>query len=120
MTFKPTEIAAALGALALLAGASPALAWEARTVTQETVVAAPVAEVWTDWSTLEGLRNVFVTPTPLQGKVEPRPGGAYQLLFVPDNAPGSQGTEGAQVTAVQAERMIAFTWPNPPTLPMSW
>lgn len=50
-------------------------------------------------------------------KVDPRPGGAYEIFFSPTSPAGLRGGEGCQVLAVQLKKMFAFTWTAPPSIP---
>jgi len=84
-----------------------------RAIVGEVVVPAPVAEVWQAWTTDEGAESFFAP----RCHVEPRPGGAYEILFDPDAEPGSRGAEGMRVMAVHPPHMLAFTWNAPPSLP---
>jgi uncharacterized protein YndB with AHSA1/START domain len=84
-----------------------------RAIRGEVVVPAPVAEVWEAWTTPEGAQSFFAP----RCNVDLRPGGAYEMFFVPDAEPGSRGGEGNVVLAVQPPRMLSFTWNAPPSLP---
>lgn len=84
-----------------------------RVIRSDVMVPAPVHEVWQAWATVEGAESFFAP----RCRIELRPGGAYEMLFVPDAAPGSRGGEGNVVLAVQPERMLSFTWNAPPSLP---
>jgi uncharacterized protein YndB with AHSA1/START domain len=84
-----------------------------RIIAAEVVVAAPIEKVWESWTTSAGAQT-FLAP---RCRVEARPGGAYEMLFLPDAPAGEQGSEGMIVLAVQTPRMLAFTWNAPPHLP---
>ena len=84
-----------------------------RVITCEVVVLAPIAEVWRAWTTEEGAKNFFAPGA----NIELKPGGAYEMLFDLSLEPGKQGGEGMMVLALQAPRMLAFTWNAPPHLP---
>lgn len=88
---------------------------EARQVVKEATVNAPSAVVWRHWTTLEGLRTLFTPPKPpLQGNVQLRPNGPYELYFLMDNPEGMRGGEESRIIAYQDERMLSFTWKNTP------
>lgn len=88
---------------------------EARQVVHEVTVNASSATVWNHWTTLAGLQTLFVPATaPLQGKVELRPNGPYELYFLMDNPEGMRGGEESRVIAYQEGRMLSFTWKNTP------
>ena len=44
-------------------------------------------------------------------------GGRFELLFDTEQEPGLQGSEGCQILAFTPDRMLAFTWNSPPSLP---
>lgn len=83
-----------------------------RHILAEIDVEAPIERVWEAWTTAAGARTFFAPAT----RVEARPGGAYEMLFDPDAAPGSRGSEGAVILALQPPRMLSFTWNAPPEL----
>jgi uncharacterized protein YndB with AHSA1/START domain len=96
-----------------LAIACPAtVAGDERALVFETVVAAPVAEVWRSWTTVEGVRG-FMAP---EANIELEPGGAYEIFFEPQAAVGDRGGEGNRVLAVDPPRMLSFSWNAPPHL----
>ncbi len=76
-------------------------------------VPASVSEVWGAWTTEKGTRTFFAPA----GKIQLKPGGAYEMYFNQDAAPGEQGSEGMIFLAVQPETMLSFTWNAPPSLP---
>jgi uncharacterized protein YndB with AHSA1/START domain len=101
-------------ALGLLAGGT-AQAREARQVVHEVTVHASSEVLWNHWTTLHGLQTLFVPPEPpLQGKVELRPNGPYELYFLMDNPEGLRGGEDSRIIAYQDRRMLSFTWRNTP------
>lgn len=105
-----------IGAVALgLTVASDAHAREARQVIHEVTVNASSEVLWDHWTTLSGLQTLFVPPNPpLQGKVELRPNGPYELYFLMDNPEGLRGGEDSRIIAYQDRRMLSFTWRNTP------
>ena len=76
-------------------------------------VAAPVAEVWKCWTTKEGLLSFFA----LEVRLEPKVGGAFEMLFLSDAPEGSKGSEGCKILAMEEPGKLAFSWNFPPTLP---
>jgi uncharacterized protein YndB with AHSA1/START domain len=92
--------------------ASGAMAGERR-LFKEVDVKAPVEEVWTAWTTRAGIESFFAP----EALVEARPGGAFFVHFNPYAPPGLKGADDMRVLAVQAPRMISFTWNAPPHLP---
>lgn len=73
---------------------------------------APIEEVWHAWATQEGALTFFAP----ECKVDPRPGGAYEMYFDLDAPAGSRGGEGLVILAMQAPAMLSFTWNAPPEL----
>lgn len=75
---------------------------------------APVAEVWKAWTTTEGIESFFA---PKAAKVEPWPGGAFELWFGVTLPEGSRGSEGCKVHSVKPMEQFVFEWNAPPTIP---
>jgi uncharacterized protein YndB with AHSA1/START domain len=73
-------------------------------------VAAPPPEVYRLWTTSEGLSAFLDAPA----TVEARPGGRFEVEFLPGAAPGERGSEGCRVLALEPERLLVFTWNSPP------
>jgi uncharacterized protein YndB with AHSA1/START domain len=82
-------------------------------IEHEVVVEATSAQVWTAWTTKEGVEAFFAP----QAKVELRIGGAYELYFAPDASEGLRGSEGCTILAYLPREMLAFTWNAPPSIP---
>jgi uncharacterized protein YndB with AHSA1/START domain len=78
------------------------------------VINAPVADVWKAWTTTDGIESFFA---PKAVKVEPWPGGAFELWFGVDMPEGSRGTEGCKVHSVKPMEQFVFQWNAPPTIP---
>ena len=79
------------------------------------VIAAPVADVWKAWTTPEGIESFFARKA---ARVDARPGGAFELWFVPDAPEGSRGSEGCLFHSVTPMQQLVFEWNSPPTLPV--
>ena len=75
---------------------------------------APVADVWKAWTTTEGIESFFA---PKAAKVEPWPGGAFELWFGVEMPEGSRGSEGCKVHSVKPMEQFVFEWNAPPTIP---
>jgi uncharacterized protein YndB with AHSA1/START domain len=75
---------------------------------------APVVEVWKAWTTPEGIESFFA---PKAAKVEPRPGGAFELWFGVDLPEGTRGSEGCKFHSVRPMEQLVFEWNAPPTIP---
>lgn len=85
----------------------------ARQVRAEIIVSAPAADVWTDWTTSEGVTGFLETPA----AIEPRLGGKYEIYFVPGAPEGQRGSEGCTVLSWLPRRMLSFSWNAPPMYP---
>ena len=79
------------------------------------VINAPVADVWKAWTTAEGIESFFA---PKAAKVEPWPGGAFELWFGVTFPEGSRGSEGCKVHSVKPMEQLVFEWNAPPTIPV--
>ena len=78
------------------------------------IINAPVADVWQDWTTAAGIESFFA---PKAARVEPVPGGAFELWFGVNNAEGSRGSEGCLVHSVKPMEQLVVEWNAPPDLP---
>lgn len=79
-----------------------------RTVQLEVTVDCPAAEVYRLWTTAEGVKSFFAP----DARIDARPGGRYEIVFVPDRDPEgrSHGTAGARVLKLDPDREVAFEW----------
>jgi uncharacterized protein YndB with AHSA1/START domain len=84
-----------------------------RSIDKETVVAASVDDVWTAWTTREGIIGFFAP----DAQIDPRVGGAFHIYFNPLGAPGSKGADDMRFMALQPKTMLSFDWNAPPHLP---
>lgn len=84
-----------------------------RVLQKSVVVAAPRAEVWSAWTTHDGLKSFLGA----ENRIELRPGGPYEIYFSMDAPPGSRGAEGCTVLSFLPEQMLSFTWNAPPSIP---
>ncbi|MGC9343957.1 MAG: SRPBCC family protein [Bacteroidales bacterium] len=76
-------------------------------------VKCSIDTVWWKWTSHEGLKTFLGA----DNKVEQKPGGAYEIYFLPDNPPGQKGGEGNTVLSYLPKIMISFTWNAPPQFP---
>ncbi len=98
-------------AAAAAATAPPApLAQELGPIELEVVVPAARAEVWKAWTTNEGAQSFFAPKT----NIELRPGGAYEILFMPEKPKGERGAEDLKVLSYLPLEMLSFEWNAPP------
>ncbi|PIW32025.1 MAG: hypothetical protein COW29_00195 [Rhodobacterales bacterium CG15_BIG_FIL_POST_REV_8_21_14_020_59_13] len=73
---------------------------------------ASPAEIWALWTTEEGL--TFFAPA---SNIDLRPGGEYEVYFLPDAPDGQRGSEGTTVLGFQENRMLTISWALPPYMP---
>lgn len=83
-----------------------------RVIRAEIVVPASEDEVWRAWTTPQGITSFFAPDCHVELRVD----GPYEIYFDPQASPGLRGAEGARILAIQAQRMVAFTWNAPPHL----
>ena len=100
--------------LALLFACSTAAQSLAPDIVVVKTINAPVADVWKAWTTAEGIESFFA---PKAAKVEPWPGGAFELWFGVEMPEGSRGSEGCKVHSVKPMEQFVFEWNAPPTIP---
>ena len=60
-----------------------------RALDKEVLVAALLDQVWSAWTTREGIVSFFAP----DAKVEPRVGGAFQIYIDPGAEPGMKGAD---------------------------
>jgi uncharacterized protein YndB with AHSA1/START domain len=101
----------ALILLALLL-ALPLCAAERR-IDLDVVVAAPVDEAWTAWTTVDGVKSFFAAGA----NIDPRPDGAYEIYFDPTKPEGQRGADGMRILVFEPKSRLAFTWNAPEKFP---
>jgi len=74
---------------------------------------AAVDKVWKILTTEEGLKSFFSSHV----KVEPYPGGCFEILFDMEAPVGSRGSEGMIILAMEENQLLSFTWNSSPILP---
>ena len=99
---------------ALLVACSAAAQSLAPDIVVVKTINAPVADVWKAWTTTAGIEGFFA---PKAAKVEPWPGGAFELWFGVDLPEGSRGSENCKVHSVKPMEQLVFEWNAPPTIP---
>ena len=87
---------------------------ESKVLKKDAIVAASPQQVWKAWTTREGVQGFFAPDARIELKV----GGAYEILFDPDQPKGKQGSEGCKLVEVVPERRLSFSWSFPPHLPI--
>ena len=84
-----------------------------RAIDKEIVVSATLDQAWEAWTTREGITSFFAP----DARIEPRPGGAFQIYINPLAEPGMKGADNMRFMALQPKKMISFDWNAPPHLP---
>lgn len=82
-------------------------------IIKSAVVSMTVKEVWSKWTTHEGLLSFFGK----DNNVELKLGGAFEIYFLTDNPYGLRGSEGCKVLSYLPEKMLSFSWNAPPVFP---
>ncbi len=88
---------------------------DVRSMVKEVKVAAPPLEVWSAWTSNEGIASWW---GPAATNVDLRIGGRFEILFTMDAPEGSRGSEGCRVLAYVPGESLSFTWNAPPHLPL--
>lgn len=83
-----------------------------KVIEKEVTIEAPLGEVWSAWTTDQGVRTFFAPDS----KVHLAIGGSYEIYFIPDAPYGQRGSEGVKVLSYDPETMLSFEWNNPPSL----
>lgn len=84
-----------------------------RSLVKEIEVAAPPIDVWSAWTSDEGIASWWGPPA---SNIELRIGGPFELYFMPDAPEGSRGSDGCKVLAYVPGESLSFTWNAPPHL----
>jgi uncharacterized protein YndB with AHSA1/START domain/uncharacterized protein YciI len=105
-------ILVALGTLTAVAQGSEARQDGAKlkAIHLETTVSAPPADVFAAWTTNKGAQTFFSPHTAIDARV----GGAFEIYFSGDAEPGSQGSEGCRIMAIEPNKLLSFSWNAPP------
>lgn len=84
-----------------------------RIVRAEVLIGKNIDAVWKAWTTQDGIKSFFAPDC----RIDLRVGGDYEIYFNPAGEKGQRGAEGTKILALQPQRMLAFTWNNPPYIP---
>ena len=82
-------------------------------IEKKVMIYASAQEVYDAWTTHAGVTSFFAP----DARIDLRPGGAYEMYFMPSAPEGSRGGEGCTVIEFTPGAHVAFTWNFPPTLP---
>lgn len=83
-----------------------------KAITDELIIPASVWEVYSAWTTHEGIKTFFAPDANIRLEVM----GPYEIIFLPDNPEGLRGGEGNVILSFQENKMLSFTWNAPPEL----
>ena len=84
-----------------------------RILRKEVTIRASLDEVWTAWTTSEGLE-----PVSAKSNIELRVGGPYEwFLDLDPDENGLRGGQGSRVLAFLPGEVLAFDWTFPPSIP---
>ncbi len=95
----------------LILAAPAAFALTEPHVHAEVVVNASVDDVWNAWTTVDGAKSFFGAGA----NIEPKVGGAYEILFDMKAPEGKRGAEGMRILLFEPKSALAFTWNAPPS-----
>jgi len=96
----------------LLALAMAAAAAE-RSIDKEIVVAATPEQVWSAWTTRDGIVGFFAP----DAEIDARVGGAFHVFINPLAPAGMKGADDMRFMALQKPSMLSFDWNAPPSIP---
>jgi uncharacterized protein YndB with AHSA1/START domain len=109
---RKVRLAALLTAVCAPLAANFGVVAAERAIDKEVVIAATLDQAWDAWTTREGVVSFFAP----DARIEPRPGGAFQIHFNPLAEPGMKGADNMRFMALQPKRMLSFDWNAPPHL----
>ncbi|MHB8132001.1 MAG: SRPBCC family protein [Mobilitalea sp.] len=81
-----------------------------REIRKTKVINQSVNDLWTKWTTHDGLISFFGK----DNKIELKIGGAFEIYFLLKNPVGLQGSEGCKILSFLPNRMLSFSWNVPP------
>ena len=81
-----------------------------RPIDVEVSLRASLADAWKAWTTNEGAQQWLAPKT----NIDLKPGGAFEILFLPDQPAGKRGAEGVKVLSYLPQEMLSFDWSAPP------
>lgn len=104
-----------LSFLLLLAGLTTGVQAQTldRNINIETHIPAPVPKVWDVFTTKEGLESFFAPECYIDLRVD----GLLNIFFSPAAPEGQRGADNMRILNVQKNKMLGFTWNNPPDMP---
>jgi uncharacterized protein YndB with AHSA1/START domain len=82
-------------------------------LTIESLIPAPLVNVWEAWTTEKGILSFFAR----ECQIDLRVNGEYEIYFHTNKEKGERGAEGTHILAIQPFSLLSFTWNNPPSIP---
>jgi uncharacterized protein YndB with AHSA1/START domain len=86
-----------------------------RSLVKGTEVAASRHDVWSAWTSNEGIAAWW---GPAATNIDLRIGGPFEILFGLDAPEGERGSEGCKFLSYVPGESLSFTWNAPPHLPL--
>ncbi len=80
---------------------------------KEAITSAPIADVWTVWTTVEGIISFLAPKANIKLEVQ----GRYEILFDPEAPLGFKGTEGCKILGFDPMKSLSVEWKAPPQFP---
>ena len=80
---------------------------------KEAITSAPIADVWTVWTTVEGIISFLSPKASIKLEVQ----GPYEILFDPEAPLGFKGTEGCKILGFEQAKTLSVEWKAPPQFP---
>ena len=80
---------------------------------KEAVTSTPIADVWTVWTTDEGIISFLAPKANIKLEVQ----GPYEILFDPEAPLGFKGTEGCKILGFERAKTLSVEWKAPPQFP---
>jgi uncharacterized protein YndB with AHSA1/START domain len=84
-----------------------------KVISKSIMIPASPEEIWQKWTTEDGVKSFFAS----ECEIEMKPGGKYEIYFVPDAEYGQKGSEGCKVLSFLPNKYFSFTWNAPPNFP---
>src|SRR5207245_7793596 len=80
---------------------------------KETITSALIADVWTVWTTNEGVTS-FLAP---KANIKLEDQGPYEIFFDPEAPLGFRGTEGCKILGLESMKTLSVEWKAQPQFP---
>ncbi len=84
-----------------------------RILRKEVITSALIADVWTIWTTPEGITSFLAPKANIKLEVQ----GPYEIFFDPEAPLGFRGTEGCKLLGFDPMKILSAEWKAPPEFP---